>query len=158
MFYSQTDQAHPDRAGWAGAIAGTFLLLGFLAALVLLAKGLYPTALPASANPDFVDNVFDNRAVVWAARLLLVSADVVLAVGGVFVVASTLIRMKNGEWLRRAGPFEVSEVSVDGMVGQVDYWREVALARQCEVEEAEQALDETDEEIRRLLDLQGGSG
>jgi hypothetical protein len=51
--------------------------------LVLLVKGLYPADLPPVTNPDFIDNIFDNRAVVWAARLLLVSATAVLAFGGV---------------------------------------------------------------------------
>jgi hypothetical protein len=82
--------------------AGGLLLIGIL--ILLLAKGLYPAELPASRNPDFIDNVFDNRGVLWAARLLLVSAAGVLAIGGVFIVVSIAVRMKNGEWLRRAGP------------------------------------------------------
>jgi len=85
--------------GVAGAIA-----------VVLLVKGLYPADLPESRNPDFIDNVFDNRGVLWAARLLLVSAAGVLAFGGTFIVVSIGVRMKNREWLRRAGPFEISKV------------------------------------------------
>jgi hypothetical protein len=69
--------------GKSSPLAGALLLLGTVAAFALLAKGLYPSDLPASAHPNFIDNVFDNRAVVWAARLLLVSAAFVLAVGGV---------------------------------------------------------------------------
>jgi hypothetical protein len=71
---------------------------------VLLAKGLYPVDLPAVKDPDFIDTTFDNRAVLWTARLLLVSAAAVLAFGGLFIVISIGIRMKNGEWLKRAGP------------------------------------------------------
>ncbi|HEX5989728.1 MAG TPA: hypothetical protein VFY75_05915 [Solirubrobacterales bacterium] len=52
--------------------------------IALLAKSLYPADLPESRNPDFVDNVFANRAVLWAARLLLVSAAGVLGLGGLF--------------------------------------------------------------------------
>jgi len=37
-------------------------------------EGLYPADLPASRNPDLIDNIFNNRGVLWAARLLLVSA------------------------------------------------------------------------------------
>ena len=66
-------------------------------ALVLVVKGLYPVDLPESRSPDFVDNVFDNRGVLWAARLLLVSAAGVLAIGGIFIVASIGIRMKSGD-------------------------------------------------------------
>lgn len=71
-----------ERVGGAGGL----LLFGVL--ILLLAKGLYPADLPASRNPNFVDNVFDNRGVLWAARLLLVSAAGVLAVGGIFIVRS----------------------------------------------------------------------
>ncbi|HKH64756.1 MAG TPA: hypothetical protein VKA35_04770 [Solirubrobacterales bacterium] len=101
-----------------------------MAGLILLIKGLYPADLPTTKDPDFIDNVFDNRAVVWAARLLLVSAAAILAFGGLFIVISTGIRMKNGEWLRRAGPFEISETAVSEIEGQVDFWRTATLAGQ----------------------------
>jgi hypothetical protein len=78
-------------------MASVGLFVATAAATVLLVKGLYPADLPESRNPDFVDNVFDNRGVLWAARLLLVSAAGVLAFGGVFTVLSIGIRMKNGE-------------------------------------------------------------
>jgi hypothetical protein len=93
------------RSVW-GAIA---LLVVAAIGVSLLVKGLYPADLPASRNPGFVDNVFDNRAVLLAARLQLVSAAGVLAFGGIFIVVSIGNRMRNGEWLRRAGPFEISE-------------------------------------------------
>lgn len=69
-----------------------------LRGVALLAKGLYPVDLPAVRNPDFVDIVFHNRAVLWTTRLVLVF-------GGVFIVVSIGIRLKNGELLKRAGPF-----------------------------------------------------
>ncbi|HVD40451.1 MAG TPA: hypothetical protein VNC16_05555 [Solirubrobacterales bacterium] len=121
--------------------------------IALLAKGLYPTDLPVTRNPDFVDNVFDNRGVVWAARLLLISAAAVLAFGGVFIVVSTAIRMKNGEWLRRAGPFEISETTVSEIEGQVSFWRTAALAREEEVAELTEHMDESDELIEGLHDM-----
>jgi multisubunit Na+/H+ antiporter MnhB subunit len=91
------------------AIGGGVLVLVGIGAIALLVNGLYPADLPESRSPDFVDNVFDNGGVLWAARLLLVSAAGVLAIGGIFIVLSIGIRMKNGEWLRRAGPFEIAE-------------------------------------------------
>jgi hypothetical protein len=60
-------------------VAGVGLLVIIGLAILLLVKGLYPVDLPESRNPDFVDNIFDNRGVLWAARLLLVSAAGVLA-------------------------------------------------------------------------------
>jgi hypothetical protein len=64
-------------------VAGVGLLVIMAVTLVLLIKGLYPVDLPGSRDPDFIDNVFDNRGVIWAARLLLVSAAAVLAFGGI---------------------------------------------------------------------------
>jgi hypothetical protein len=133
----------------SAAFALPALALCFAGA-VLLIKGLYPADLPSTANPDFIDNVFDNRAVVWAARLLLVSAAAVLAFGGIFIVISTAIRMKNREWLRRAGPFEISETAVSEIEGQVEYWRLAALAGREEVVELTQVLEESDELIEQL--------
>lgn len=122
------------RRSWdAGGVIISFGLIAVCAiALVLLVKGLYPADLPESRNPDFVDNVFDNRGVLWAARLLLVSATGVLAFGGIFIVVSIGIRMKNGEWLRRAGPFEISEGPLDEAEEEADFWHRAALANEEE--------------------------
>jgi tetrahydromethanopterin S-methyltransferase subunit B len=132
---------------------GFVLFIGLLALLVLLVKGLYPVDLPIDKNPDFIDNVFDNRAVIWAARLLLVSAAAVLAFGGIFIVASTVIRMRNKEWLRRAGPFEISETAVSEIEGQVEFWRDAALAGQEEVAELTERINESDELIEHLQNM-----
>jgi len=121
-------------------------------ATALLAKGLYPTDLPPSRNPDFVDNVFDNRGVLWAARLLLVSAAAVLAFGGIFIVLSIGIRMKNREWLRRAGPFEISEPDVGKTEEEVDFWQRAALANREETVSLRERLRRSEELIE---DLQG---
>lgn len=132
------------------------LFLAIPVAVVLLAVGLFPADLPAKANPTFVDTIFDNKGVVWAARLLLVSAAGVLAFGGVFIVVSTGIRMKNGDWLRRAGPFEVSETAVSEIESQIAFWRQAALAGQEEVEELTERLTESDELIEQLHDMLDG--
>ncbi len=91
-----------------------------------LCVALFPHRLPAPQNPQVVDVVFDSRPVIWAARLLLVSIAFVLAVGGAFVVTSTVVRMRNGDWLKRAGPFEVSESSVGALEDDIYLWRSAA--------------------------------
>ena len=97
------------------------------AGLTALCVALFPHHLPTPQNPQVVDvAVFDSRPVIWAARLLLVSVAFVLAVGGAFVVASTVVRMRNGDWLRRAGPFEVSESSVGDLEDDIYLWRSTA--------------------------------
>lgn len=130
-------------AGRIGTAVGLLVVaaLGF----ALLIKGLYPADLPASPNPDFVDNVFANRAVLLAARVLLVSAAGVLGLGGIFIAASIGIRMKNGEWLRRAGPFEISEGKLAQAEAEIDFWQQEALASKQEVLALEQQLAHTDE-------------
>ncbi|HSS42440.1 MAG TPA: hypothetical protein VLK37_07795 [Solirubrobacterales bacterium] len=116
----------------------------------LLVKGLYPVDLPSAKNPDFIDTAFDNRAVLWTARLLLVSAAAVLAFGGLFIVISIGIRMKNGDWLRRAGPFEISETTLSEIEGQRDRWRIVALLEHEKVVELTVRLEESEEVIEQL--------
>jgi hypothetical protein len=118
--------------------------------MALLIKGLYPVDLPSPQNPDFIDTTFDNRAVLWTARLLLVSAAVVLAFGGFFIVISIGMRMKNGEWLRRAGPFEISETTLSEMTVQRDRWRIAALLQQERVAELTERLERSDELIAQL--------
>lgn len=122
-------------------------------AVALLAKGLYPTELPSSPNPDFVDNIFDNRGVLWAARLLLVSAAGVLAFGGIFIVLSIGMRMKSGEWLRRAGPFEISERTLGQADDQAGFWRRAALTHRQEVEVLREHLEQSDKVIASLRNL-----
>jgi len=124
-------------------LGGWVFVAAAAAAIVLLVRGLYPTDLPRTVSPDFVDNVFDNRGVLWAARLLLVSAAAVLAVGGVFIVVSIGIRMRNGEWLRRAGPFEISEADTGVAKGDAEFWCKAALA-------TEEDAARLREQVRRL--------
>jgi hypothetical protein len=120
------------------------------AAIALVVKGLYPLELPANSSPDFVDNIFDNRGVLWAARLLLVSAAGVLAFGGIFIVLSIGTRMRNGEWLRRAGPFEISERKLGQAEDEVEFWRQVASASEEEVARLEGRLRKSEALIEDL--------
>jgi hypothetical protein len=133
-----------------GAAVGLFLVAAI--GLALLVKGLYPADLPKSRDPDFVDNLFANRAVLLAGRMLLVSAGGVLALGGIFIAASIGIRMKNGEWLRRAGPFEISEKRLVQAEAEIDFWQQEALANREEVLALEQRLENTDELAGKLPD------
>lgn len=138
------------RATWQSSAAVALLLLICIAGAVMLIKGLYPTDLPSAKDPAFIDNVFHNRAVVWAARLLLISAAAVLALGGLFIVVSMGIRVKKGEWLRRAGPFEISEPAVSEIEGQLAHWRTAASLKQEEIVELTECLRESDEMIESV--------
>lgn len=111
------------------------------------------TSSPDPQQPNFVDNLFDNKGVILAARLLLVSAAGVLAIGGLYTVVSTVVRMKNREWLKRAGPFEVSEQALDDLTQQVEYWRTAAMLSQQESDELRAQVEQSDEMLRQLYTL-----
>lgn len=144
------DEVKGTEARRPGNAAVALLLFICIVGSVVLIKGLYPADLPSSKDPAFIDNVFHNRAVIWAARLLLVSAAAVLAFGGLFIVASIGMRMKNREWLRRAGPFEISETTLSEMTVQRDRWRVAALLQQERVAELTERLERSDELIAQL--------
>lgn len=131
-------------------VSAIVALLICIAAAALLIKGLYPTDLPSAKDPAFIDSIFHNRAVIWAARLLLISTAAVLAFGGLFIVVSMGIRVRNGEWLRRAGPFEVSEPAVGEIEGQLAHWRTDAAVKQEEIAELTECLRESDEMVERF--------
>ncbi|HEX5593168.1 MAG TPA: hypothetical protein VFX35_07460 [Solirubrobacterales bacterium] len=120
---------------------------------MLVVKGLYPADLPQSRSPDFVDNIFDNRGVLWGARLLLVSAAGVLAFGGVFIVTSIGIRMRNKEWLRRAGPFEISEGELEKAEAEARFWHRTALASEEEGLRLQSQLRESKELLAEVQAL-----
>lgn len=136
------------------AWAAVGLLLVVAVGIAFLIRGLYPADLPEIRNPDFVDNVFDNRAVLLAARLLLVSAAGVLAFGGLFIVVSIGNRMKNGEWLRRAGPFEISEGKLAQAEEETAFWHQSALANEREVITLRKRLERIDDLVADLQDPQ----
>jgi hypothetical protein len=149
-----TAESEEERAteepGALAKLAAILIVLVAFAGIYFLVKDLYPEELDTKADPGFIDSIFDNKVVVLFARLLLVSGALVLAFGGVFIIASTVVRMKNKDWLRRAGPFEVSETAVTELEEQVDFWRNAALEGQEEVAELRQRLQESDELIEEL--------
>jgi len=108
-------------------VAATAALPLTTAGVATLCVTLFPPHVPTSRDPHVLDLVFDSGPVIWATRLLLVSAALVLAVGGAFIVASTVVRTRNGDWLKRAGPFEVSETTVADLADEVYLWRSAAF-------------------------------
>jgi hypothetical protein len=57
--------------------------------------------------------LFDSSAMVFVGRLLIVVAAVVMLSCALFVLGSIAVRARRGHWLRRAGPFEISEGTVE---------------------------------------------
>lgn len=137
---SNTSQS-TSRAASTALAAVSFALA--TAGVAALCAALFPRHVPTPRDPHVLDIVFDSAPVVWAARLLLVSVAFVLAVGGAFVVVSTIVRMRNGDWLRRAGPFEVSEASLAELEDQVHLWRSAAHDFRDDVEHFHELFGDT---------------
>lgn len=73
----------------------------------------------SSKHPDSTvwDTIFASPVVVVAARVVILSAAIVLLFGGLYIAASILYRIRHGQWLRRAGPFEahLAEAGEEGL-------------------------------------------
>jgi hypothetical protein len=76
---------------------------------------LWPDRIPTPKNPNYVDNIFASRLVVFMARVGLVFAWLVLAMAACFIALSVTVRIKRGEWLSRAGPFEAQVQPVEDL-------------------------------------------
>jgi len=148
-----------------GSKVAAFIFIALIFALgYFLVHALVPADLPPDKSANFIDSIFHNRGVVLAARLLLVSAAVVLAMGGVYIVISMGIRMANGQWLKRAGPFEIGEKEIGAIETEIANWRKAAEAGEEEIDEltrrlkaSDELIEELEQDIERLhLDMDDG--
>jgi hypothetical protein len=65
--------------------------------------------LRTGADLTVLELLFDSDVMLRIGRLLIIVAAVVMLACGLFVLGSIAVRMRRGHWLRRAGPFEVSD-------------------------------------------------
>ncbi len=84
------------------ALVGITALLALVAAVVLAGTQIYPSQLPTTKNPSFVDNIFDSRVVI-----LLIRVALIFAAG--YVVISVVGLVVERRWLAQLGPFKASE-------------------------------------------------
>ena len=151
---SKTSSEPSDRKLSAGGskLFASLFSFAILIGVAFLVIGLAPTELPPDKGSNFIDTVFHNKGVILAARLLLVSAVVVLAVGGVFIVNSIVMRTKSREWLRRAGPFEIGNAELRDVDSEAEHWRAIAVGSQEEVKELTEQLKAAEEFNEELLE------
>lgn len=88
-------------AAWQ-TLAAVAVLGCLVAAAVLAVAQIYPSQLPATKNPSFVDNIFDSRVVI-----LLIRVAIIFAAG--YVVVSVVGLIVGRRWLAELGPFKASE-------------------------------------------------
>lgn len=60
------------------------------------------------------------------------------------------IRMARGEWLKRAGPFEIGEEAIADIETEIANWKKAAEAGKEEVEELTARLKASDDLIEEL--------
>ncbi len=106
---------------------------------------------PTRTDMTVLELMFESQAMLLVGRLLIVVTAIVLLVCAVFILVSMVVRMRQGHWLKRAGPFEVSE-SVTGMVDQrTQALTEILATHQSQLVELEVLV----EAAKRAV---GGSG
>ena len=139
----------------AAGILGLLIIVGLMGGAIWL---LWPPPITTQKDAGFASQVFASRIVVFAARLLVLSAAIPLAVGAAFVVASILKLWQHGQWFTRFGPFEASKEAIGELAEQYEYWQEQALSAISEQDELRARLEETDETLAavygRLLELE----
>jgi hypothetical protein len=151
----------------AAAVLGLiFVIIAVGAALaaivfgVILVIKLLPAHVPEKRNPGYLDNVFANRWVVWAARLAALGFAVVAAFGSLYVCASIVMRMVKGHWLRSAGPFqaEVVEKVTEELNEAGDIWLNAWQESESRNTELSQHLEQATESIQWLVDRLNEAG
>jgi hypothetical protein len=142
----------------ASALLGGLVALGLLALGGLVLYRIYPSDLAEKKSPAFVDNIFANNLVVFAARLVLFSIALVLAVAAAYTIWSIVQWSRAGRLLTKAGPFEVGEEAIDALRAQVGFWREAAERRDDEVEALTERLTVNDRAIKTLIEFVSAEG
>jgi hypothetical protein len=141
-----SDPENEQQTTESGPVAKAFgflVLFAVLALAGLVLYRIYPTDLHAKSNPGFIDNIFGSDLVVFAARIVLLSAGGVLAVAAVFIVISFWKRGKAGHWMSRFGPFETQAVeNLEGVVEQWQQWWQEEFERASELEERVEQSDQ----------------
>jgi hypothetical protein len=127
---------------WATMLGGV-IIVAFGAVAVFGLIAIYPDDVVEPRDAAFLDNIFANEFVLFAARLVLFSAAAVAFFAAFFAILSVIQWIKNGQWLRRAGPFEVDPHAVSTLDDEVERWRGEAEETRDELHEMRQRLEET---------------
>jgi hypothetical protein len=136
----------------AGTVLGILILVGIVAVAIFGLFQIYPDDVVEPDDADFLDNIFANKFVLFAARLVLFSLALVAFFAAGFAILSVVQWIKNGQWLRRAGPFEVAEQAVSTLQDQIDLWKGIAESTGQELEELRERLQETDQLVEKLYE------
>lgn len=155
---AQDDPQDGSTSGPLARFFGFVFIAGMLALGAIVLYRIYPAHIHEKANPGFIDNIFDSGLVVFAARLVLLSAALVLAFAGAHIVVSIVSWVKHKQWLTKFGPFEVSREAIEQLQGLAQFWQEQALQQANEVQQLQQQLQETNQLLELFLGDQPEEG
>jgi hypothetical protein len=110
------------------------LVLVLIGATIALADQVYPddSDVARSSDDNFIDSVFSDPLVIAAASVAVVYV-------AAFCVISVLARIWNRQWLRRAGPFEISD-EVKDLRNSVERWQQEAGRAKDQISELQERL------------------
>jgi hypothetical protein len=117
--------------------------LALVALGVLVAFRVYPRQISVKEDASFLDTLTASRLVVAAVR-------VVIFYVAVFIALSVAVRIWNGQWLRKAGPFEVSEEVVQVLKHKIKEWEVSADKDQAEIDRLKAQIVRADETLQVL--------
>jgi hypothetical protein len=149
-----------------GEVIGYLVAILFVIAIPILGVWamieMFPGDVPERENPGYLDVIFQSRFVVFAARLLVFSAALVLLLGAIYLASSTVVRIKRGQWLRRAGPFESELAEAQDRLGDVSSLLDELNEAWEANEELSRRLEERNQQLAdayaELERLSGGEG
>ena len=108
-------------------------------------------------RPDLtlLELLFDSEPMLVVGRLLIFAAVVVMLACGVFVLGSIVVRIRRGHWLKRAGPFEVSDTTVDEMNREIGALEHTVFEQRMRIADLEAVLGDFAEALRRRRPTRG---
>lgn len=130
-------------AGAFFAIIGVLLAIGAVVVGIWAIVDAFPSSAPKKANPGWLDVIFENRFAIWFGRLTLFAAVLASLFLALYVVASIVMRMNKGHWLRSGGPFHADLTEAEQRVA--DLQPLLTAAWQANEELAERLQESTDE-------------
>jgi len=145
----------PDDTSTKSGPGTTFLgfvaLFGIAVLATVILYRIYPGELADKTNPGFLDNIFNSNIVVFAARLILFSAALVLAFLAAHMIWSIVQWFRLGHLLTKIGPLQVSEHAIQTLQAELEFWQREADSLYQQVDTLSERLQESDELLEAVL-------
>jgi hypothetical protein len=124
--------------GWVDKWLHRITIPLIVAVTVYMLVAVRPPDVDLSDDPSFTDVLFNNRAVVLAAWIIVVD-------GAIYLFASLIARSAQKSWAKQAGP-----VSTDTDGDQPQNLQQVPAAYERDAEQARQRIAELEQQLEAL--------